>query len=174
MRTLKIAFVMAMVASLTPSFAQNSLPAFRQFPIQESDQLIGAPAAVDLFSYPGAKKFRTQIQEGAAKGPNYAGHYTIITISCGKMCQDNWVVDAQTGKIVGKFKSKIYARYQPDSTLLVVNPPDPEIKRGYEKDPQHPIWQTIETRYQVLQNAKFDVVQKNKWVNLLDWMSGGN
>ena len=170
----RIAFVVAMTMNVSPSFAQNSLPHFEQFPIADSDQFLGTPAPVDIFSYPGANKFRAQLEDGAAKGPNYAGHYTIVTLSCGTMCQDNWVIDAPTGKIVGEFKSKIYLRYQPDSTLLVVNPPDPDIKKGYDRDPQQPIWKTIETKYQVFQNAKFEVVQKNKWVDLFDWMSGGN
>lgn len=169
----KLAFITAMMVSVSPSFAQNSLPRFAQFPVADSDQFAGTPASVDIFSYPGASKFRTQLQEGAAKGPNYAGHYTIVTLPCGQMCQDNWVIDAPTGKIVNRFQSKIYVRYQPDSTLLIVNPPDPDMKKGYEREPQLPVWKTIETRYQTFQNAKFEMVQKNKWVDLFNWMSGG-
>lgn len=170
----KIALITAMMVNVSPSFAQNSVPDFGQFPIADSDQFSGTPAPVDIFSCPGANNFRTQLQNGAAKGPNYAGRYTIVTLSCGPMCQNNWLIDAPTGKIVGQFQSKIYARYQPDSTLLVVNPPDPDIKRGYEKEPQLSVWNTIETKYQVFQNTKFKVLQKNKWVDLCSWKSGGN
>ncbi len=41
------------------------------------------PARVDLESHPLAKRYRTRLREGAAEGPNFAGHFTIVGWGCG-------------------------------------------------------------------------------------------
>jgi len=43
--------------------------------------------------------FRSAIREAAAKGPNFAGHYTIAEWGCGSGCMSSAVVDAVTGKV---------------------------------------------------------------------------
>ena len=58
----------------------------------------GKPAR-PLISNPQARAFRTRLREGAAKGPNFAGHYPIVTWGCGTGCQQMAVVDAQTGRV---------------------------------------------------------------------------
>ena len=55
--------------------------------------------AVPKFSTPGQRKFRTVIREGAAKGPNFAGHYTIVEWGCGTACVQIAVVDNKTGAV---------------------------------------------------------------------------
>jgi hypothetical protein len=46
-----------------------------------------------------ARKFRTMIREGAKRGPNFAGHYTIVTWGAGLGTFSMAVVDAKTGSI---------------------------------------------------------------------------
>jgi hypothetical protein len=47
------------------------------------------------------------IVKGCRKnGVNYAGHYTIIQVSCGCMCEHFFMVDRITGKIYNDFKPR--------------------------------------------------------------------
>ncbi len=43
--------------------------------------------------------FRTRIREGAANGPNFAGHYTIAAWGCGSFCVSFALVDAANGTV---------------------------------------------------------------------------
>ena len=45
------------------------------------------------------RMFRSTIREAAAKGPNFAGHYTIAEWGCGSGCVSSAVVDSATGKV---------------------------------------------------------------------------
>jgi hypothetical protein len=58
----------------------------------------GRPAK-PILATPGQRKFRTAIREAAAKGPNFAGHYTIAEWGCGSGCMSIAVVDAVSGKV---------------------------------------------------------------------------
>jgi len=46
-----------------------------------------------------AHLYRTVIREAAGKGPNFAGHYTLIRIGCGAATVCPAIVDARTGKV---------------------------------------------------------------------------
>jgi hypothetical protein len=48
---------------------------------------------------PGDRLFRTIIRQGAAKGPNFAGHYTIAAWGCGSACVSTAVIDARDGRV---------------------------------------------------------------------------
>src|SRR5260370_26522263 len=63
----------ATAQSSTPT-GNDRLPRFEVYPVTETFK--GSPTPPNL-RRPGDKLFRTKIREGAAKGPNYAGHYTI-------------------------------------------------------------------------------------------------
>lgn len=76
--------------------AQPPWPRFDQY--LAAATFTGKPAAPILRSS-GDRLFRTAIREGAAKGPNFAGHYTIVEWGCGSSCVSIVVVDAKTGKI---------------------------------------------------------------------------
>lgn len=45
------------------------------------------------------RSFRTEIQTQAAKGPNFAGHYTVAKWGCGAPCLSFVIVDARTGSV---------------------------------------------------------------------------
>jgi len=150
------------------SRANTSLPDFYQHPINESEQFTGVPETVDLSSYKGAQKYRTKLKEGARKGPNFAGHYTIVTIGCGTECQENWLIDTQTGKILTRIHSMIGLKYQLDSALMIINPIDPELARRYKSNPDAPVWNGILTSYVLWKDNKFDRIFEDKWVNIIN------
>jgi len=58
----------------------------------------GKPAA-PILTTKTQRMFRTAIREAAAKGPNFAGHYTIAEWGCGSGCMSSVVVDAVSGKV---------------------------------------------------------------------------
>src|SRR5438876_12343620 len=105
MTIFKTALFITVMGIFTPSYAQVALPKFYHHPVEGRDVFTGTPQPIDLSSYPGAKAYRTKLSEGARLGPNFAGHYTVVTIGCGAQCQENWLIDAQTGKILLKFNS---------------------------------------------------------------------
>ena len=148
------------------SYAKIEVPTFETYLLSEKAIFKGPPADIDLTSYKGARTFRTKLREGAKQGPNYAGHYTVVTIGCGTQCQQNWVIEARTGKILDRFFSIIGIAYQLNSLLLVVNPPDPHLKNALAKHPEHPFWGTVETTYKILQDHKFNVLYQAKWVDI--------
>lgn len=147
-----------------PSYGQ---PDFAQYPVSENEMFEGSPVPVDVLSYKGADQYRTQLEQGAPKGPNFAGHYTIVSLVCGAKCQDNWVIDAQTGKIVDRFRSQLSIRYQVDSNLLIINPTDPEVKIKYEQDPSNTFYRNLKTSYKVWENKKFNTVAEDNWTNAI-------
>lgn len=71
-------------------------PRFDQYPAMET--FSGKPAPPVLRT-PGDRLFRSRIREGAAKGPNFAGHYKIVEWGCGTSCVSIAIVDAANGKI---------------------------------------------------------------------------
>jgi hypothetical protein len=73
-------------------------PRFEDFPVPAAERFKGMPAAVRLTS-PEARRYRTMIRAGARKGPNFAGHYTIVEWGCGAGCAQFEVVDARTGAV---------------------------------------------------------------------------
>lgn len=59
----------------------------------------GRPAAVILESHRDAPLWRTQLREGAKKGPNFADHYSLVTWGCGTDCMQVAIVDARSGTV---------------------------------------------------------------------------
>jgi hypothetical protein len=57
------------------------------------------PAPVDAASAEYGVRFRTALSRAAAGGPNFAGHFTVVTWGCGTACQVTAVVDAVTGAL---------------------------------------------------------------------------
>jgi hypothetical protein len=57
---------------------------------------------------------------------NFAGHYTIIHLDCGAMCEDIYIIDRKTGKLFGIFFNDAHEgrwgyKYEPRSRLLIAN-----------------------------------------------------
>jgi len=87
----------------------------------------GSLADLDENSHPDAGTFRTSLQEGLRNGVNFAGKYTVVTVGCGSTCQQHFIIDRTTGKIIEKIQSSIGAKYSSDSRIFIVNPPDSTI-----------------------------------------------
>jgi hypothetical protein len=106
-----------------PGLAVRS-PKFEDFTV--SDVYRGRPAAVDLRSDPLARRYRTRLRQGAAKGASFAGHYAVVTWGCGTSCERFALVDVRTGKAwISPTRLSRGAQYRVDSGLFVLNPGNP-------------------------------------------------
>ena len=131
MKTLVVVLIAAGMA-----VGQAAAPGFDQYRIAEAAYK-GKPAAAVLKTAED-RRFRTMIRTGAATGPNFAGHFTVVEWGCGAGCVAAVVVDAATGEIhrapfkelgwalrkyEGKYKSNDdkfqEMEYKVDSRLLV-------------------------------------------------------
>lgn len=75
---------------------QAKLPRFEDYPAPRTFK--GKPARAKIVG-PRVRLFRTMIRNGAATGPNFAGHYTLVKWGCGSSCQLLAIVDARTGRV---------------------------------------------------------------------------
>ena len=57
------------------------------------------PSPPNLASHPLARQFRTRLRQGAAEGPNFAGHFTIASWGCGAACVQFAIIDARNGQV---------------------------------------------------------------------------
>ena len=97
-------------------------PRFEDFPV---DTFVAFPARVVLGSDPSARHFRTVLLAGAAKGPNFAGHFTIVTWGCGTQCLSYAILNARTGRVYGD-TSLDFSCHEPEfrrNSALVVQQP---------------------------------------------------
>jgi len=76
------------VAAGAPEFADYSAPVYR-----------GPVHAPDLSSHPDAKTYRTQLQNAAKGGVNFAGDHILAMWGCGGQCLMGAVVNARTGHV---------------------------------------------------------------------------
>jgi len=90
-------------------FGQNpqSYP-FPQYPTPAPYK--GKPAPPKLTTR-SQREFRTVLRQGAQKGPNFAGHYTVVEWGCGSNCVVFAVVDAANGKVYDGDMPPINDRY---------------------------------------------------------------
>jgi hypothetical protein len=72
------------------------VPRFDDFRVVETHQ--SKPALAQPKS-PFSRRFRTVILQGAQKGPNFAGSYTVVVWGCGTSCAQFAIVDAATGQV---------------------------------------------------------------------------
>jgi hypothetical protein len=130
----RIKTVAAIVTLATSSFCWDAysqgkqtqhiikVPQFSQYPVKAIYR--GKPAAPKLKSHTGARRFHTVLNLGARRGPNFAGHYTVVTWGCGTNCEMIGVIDARNGQVyMPDFSLQVGAGYQLNSKLLVVDPP---------------------------------------------------
>src|SRR5258706_4769283 len=74
---------------------KKPLPAFDQYGVAEIFTAKPAPPKITGSH----RSYRTRIREGAEKGPNFAGHYTIATWGCGSSCVSIAIIDAKDGGV---------------------------------------------------------------------------
>ena len=77
---------------------QQKLPRSEDFPVKKSEMFSGTPAK-PILTEKRARYYRTVLREGAERGANFAGHYTVLTWGAGMGNFSIAVIDARTGKI---------------------------------------------------------------------------
>jgi hypothetical protein len=80
---------------LLPITTAAQLPAFESYRVTEHFK--GRPAKVILTGVD--QDARDKVKAAAKQKPNFAGHYVIVTWSCGNECLAGSVIDAATGKV---------------------------------------------------------------------------
>jgi len=96
-------------------------PPFERYAV--SPRFLGKPVPVDLTTDKRARRFRTVLRTGAAAGPNFADHYTIVTWGCGSSCQIHAIVDTANGRVyMVPFATALGLAFRRDSRLLVADP----------------------------------------------------
>jgi len=103
---------------------QGRTPRFEDYPA--GDTLRVAPVAPKLINLDD-QRFRTALRRGAAKGPNFAGAFTVVLWGCGTSCQSGAVIDARTGRVWNLPQSLARgAQYRLSSRLFIADPIPPK------------------------------------------------
>lgn len=99
----------------------SGLPRFSDYKAEQP--LRQRAAQVDWQSHPQARQYRTRLADGLSQSPDFNGHYRVVSYGCGTGCQQNWVLDLESGRIAGRFETAMGAAYRRDSSLIVANLP---------------------------------------------------
>lgn len=135
----------------------------KHFPVSEIYK--GRIPQVQLSSHPRGKEFRTRLREAAKKGPNFAGHYTIVRIGCGTNCQNIWIIDSRSGKILeGPYNTSWGAEYNLNSRLLILNPLPLDVDKS---DLDYSVLTCCDSTYMLMDQGNFKILFKEKMGTLL-------
>ncbi len=96
-RILSLIFASIILVSIEAA-AQRKPPRSEDYPVSKNEEYKGKPVR-PLLDSKRARLYRTALREGTQKGPNFAGHYTIVTWGAGLGVFSAAVVDARTGKV---------------------------------------------------------------------------
>jgi hypothetical protein len=121
--------------------ATGTLPRFEDFlvptplaPRKDNAVISRSDPGLPLGQEETAAQFRKRLVKEARKGPNFAGHYTVVIWSCGSPCSNLAIVDVHTGEThdlpfvgvigwgnceVGPTEGDLLS-YRVDSSLLIV------------------------------------------------------
>jgi hypothetical protein len=95
---LACAGALAQIGEKEPAWALK----FTDFAVLES---FHSKPAKPILTSRAQRTFRSAITRATAKGPNFAGHYTVAEWGCGSGCMSIAIVDAASGKVFpGPFK----------------------------------------------------------------------
>lgn len=107
-------------------FTLTGLPRLEDYPAEKiaPDKVA---QSIDWKSDPDARTYRTRLTEGLdwirshpSKGL-IGGKYTAIMHGCGGGCQQYWIVNVETGKVLGIINTNQDLLYRQDSRLLIAN-----------------------------------------------------
>jgi hypothetical protein len=93
----RIKIITTIILVLITQTAFSAKFEYEQF--QEKEIFKGKPVEPNLATHKDARMYRTVLKQQSKKGPNFAGHYTIVRIGCGTSCAKIAVVDAKTGHV---------------------------------------------------------------------------
>jgi hypothetical protein len=85
----------ACVLALSIAAAANESFPFDKYP---AEVFHGKPTVPHLETAR-ARDFSTVILKGAKRGPNFAGHYAIVSWGCGTSCGSYVIVDSRSGRV---------------------------------------------------------------------------
>ncbi len=109
MKSNAVTLLSLLLLAVIPLFGQNPQPyPFAQYPAPAPYK--GKPAPPKLTTRP-QREFRTVLRQGAQKGPNFAGHYTVVEWGCGSNCVVFAVADAANGKVYDRDMPPINDQY---------------------------------------------------------------
>ncbi len=109
MKSNAVTLLSLLLLAVIPLFGQNPQPyPFAQYPAPAPYK--GKPAPPKLTTR-SQREFRTVLRQGAQKGPNFAGHYTVVEWGCGSNCVVFAVVDAANGKVYERDMPPINNQY---------------------------------------------------------------
>jgi hypothetical protein len=81
---------------LFPLMVSAVEPRFEDYKVKQDFQ---GKLAIPRFINKDHRRFQTAIREGAKEGPNFSGHYTIVSWGCGTACSALAVVDSNSGEV---------------------------------------------------------------------------
>jgi hypothetical protein len=111
MKTSLATVLLLLVLSVASATGQNENPPSYPFTQYPAGRLYkGKPVPPKLIT-PAQREFRTVIRRGEAKGPNFAGHYTVVEWGCGSNCVVFAVVDAVNGKVYDRGMPSVNDQY---------------------------------------------------------------
>ena len=138
-----VLIVLAASFGLGAAGPAGAAPRFEDFPAGQT--YTGPVHAPDLSSHPDAQTYRTQLQNAAKGGVNFAGDHILATWGCGGQCLMGAVINARSGHVqflpgtvccwleAGEDINPI--EFEADSDLLVltglVNEEEPMARRYY-------------------------------------------
>ena len=127
-------------------------PRFDDFPTSRIYK--GVPAPVDLSSNPTARSYRTRLRQGARKGPDFAGHYTVVSWGCGSNCESIAIVDALSGRVYDGIGDERGADFKINSDLMISDPAYPPGGTAYGDNPTD----KLPVRYYLWNDDKFKLI----------------
>lgn len=98
----------------------KNLPTFNDFPAK-IEKTHKKAQDIDWSSHQEAWSFRTRLRAGLKSNADYNGHYKLISHGCGSSCQLNWVLNTETGKVLGNFTTTSGTKYHIDSSLITAD-----------------------------------------------------
>lgn len=117
--------VRAALDPATLAAEEARMPRFEAYPVTET--FTGTPAPVNLDSVDErAREATAVLREAAAKGPNFAGHYTAVSWVGSDSNRSFAVIDARTGRVtMGTHWISMGLSHRLDSSLLITDPIGP-------------------------------------------------
>lgn len=125
---------------------------FRDYPV--SNIYAGSVASIDFENRSEFERFRTRLNQGIRKGPNFSGKYRVVEWGCGTSCSQVVIVDVETGKICDWATACGASRFQLDSRLLIL---DPGLADGGSYVPIG-----CETKFYLLENGRLQVLNVSR------------
>lgn len=153
------------ISNLSANYTLENLPNPGDFSVHRPPTF--SPKKIQNLLLPLNKDIITTLQDQYNQGPNFAGHYTIVSLGCGDDCQALWIFNSKTGDLISHIMSHYGSQYSLSSKLLVVNVPSAEAKGYYNISRSSPYWENLQTEYYVIEENRLRPIFKAPMAALL-------